>query len=185
MMSSWMRISENFGRYSIPFHRQITTKFSKVVSGSSKVIQSKTPTIYIPDALNPELVDNTRLKGESGKIFNLRTRYIPPSTFNYALPKGNVAEFAFIGRSNVGKSSLVGTLLNNASIVRISKEPGCTRSVNYYGFERRTNSFEVFLVDLPGYGEPFPGVPTDLLSLNEYAQGLRKHQKTNKKSGEP
>ena len=57
------------------------------------------------------------------------------------------AEFAFIGRSNVGKSSLINTLVNRKSFARVSAEPGKTRTVNYYLVN---GSF--YLTDLPGYG---------------------------------
>jgi GTP-binding protein len=72
--------------------------------------------------------------------------------FNYKLPENRVPEFAFVGRSNVGKSSLVGALLGDNTLVRISKVPGCTRTVNYFGFMQKGNSAAAYLVDLPGYG---------------------------------
>ncbi len=56
-------------------------------------------------------------------------------------------QFAFSGRSNVGKSSLINTLLNRKSLARVSSEPGKTITVNYYKVD---NTF--YLVDLPGYG---------------------------------
>lgn len=61
-------------------------------------------------------------------------------------------EFAFAGRSNVGKSSLINCLLNRRNLARISKTPGKTRTINYYLIN---NIF--YLVDLPGYG--FARVP--------------------------
>ena len=56
-------------------------------------------------------------------------------------------QFAFSGRSNVGKSSLINTLLNRKALARVSSEPGKTITVNYYKVD---NTF--YLVDLPGYG---------------------------------
>jgi hypothetical protein len=96
-------------------------------------------------------------------LFNLTTEYIPPVSFQYKLPSENVPEFAFVGRSNVGKSSLINSLLDNKTLVRVSKEPGCTRNANYYGFIKHKSSkplianeiipsgrHSMFLIDLPG-----------------------------------
>jgi GTP-binding protein len=56
-------------------------------------------------------------------------------------------EFAFIGRSNVGKSSLINLLTNKEGLARISKTPGRTREINFFFINDSWN-----LVDLPGYG---------------------------------
>ncbi len=60
-------------------------------------------------------------------------------------------EFAFAGRSNVGKSSLINKLLNRKALVRISKVPGKTRAVNYFRVDL-VDLPSLYLVDLPGYG---------------------------------
>ena len=62
-------------------------------------------------------------------------------------PDKNLPEFAFIGRSNVGKSSLINSLCNKKSIARTSSKPGKTLLINHFIIN---NSF--FIVDLPGYG---------------------------------
>lgn len=62
-------------------------------------------------------------------------------------PKDNKPEFAFIGRSNVGKSSLINMLIDRRDLARVSKEPGKTQSLNYYIVNN-----DWYLVDLPGYG---------------------------------
>ncbi len=100
--------------------------------------------------------------GAASEIFNSRVRYVPPQDFNYSLPTNKVAEFAFIGRSNVGKSSLIGALTGDEKLVRISREPGCTKSINYFAFvkdgfelydkKNPVNGHMLYLVDLPGYG---------------------------------
>lgn len=63
------------------------------------------------------------------------------------LPENDKVEFAFIGRSNVGKSSLINSLLNRKSLARTSSQPGKTHTINYYVINN-----ELYLVDLPGYG---------------------------------
>ena len=64
-----------------------------------------------------------------------------------ACPKENKPEFAFIGRSNVGKSSLINMLTGRTNIARVSKSPGKTQLINYF----LVNDLW-YLVDLPGYG---------------------------------
>lgn len=63
------------------------------------------------------------------------------------LPPADYPEIAFAGRSNVGKSSLVNSLLGRKSLARASNEPGRTRQLNYFLL-----SEQLYLVDLPGYG---------------------------------
>jgi GTP-binding protein len=62
-------------------------------------------------------------------------------------PEPNMPEYAFIGRSNVGKSSLINMLTNNKSLAKISSKPGKTRLINHFLINK-----EWYLVDLPGYG---------------------------------
>jgi len=62
-------------------------------------------------------------------------------------PKTTIPEFAFSGKSNVGKSSLINALMNRKSLARTSGQPGKTQTVNYY---KVNNAF--YYVDLPGYG---------------------------------
>ncbi len=62
------------------------------------------------------------------------------------LPPDEGAEFAFSGRSNVGKSSLINKLLNRKSLARTSSTPGKTATINRYEID------EFFFMDLPGYG---------------------------------
>ena len=63
------------------------------------------------------------------------------------LPNNVLPEFAFAGKSNVGKSSLINAFMMRKSYARVSSQPGKTQTINYYNI----NS-EFYLVDLPGYG---------------------------------
>ncbi len=63
------------------------------------------------------------------------------------LPQTIYPEVAFAGKSNVGKSSLINTLMNRKSLARTSSQPGKTQTINFYNI----NS-QIYLVDLPGYG---------------------------------
>ena len=63
------------------------------------------------------------------------------------LPKNDLPEIAFLGKSNVGKSSLINTLMQRKSLARTSQAPGKTQTINYY----KVND-SLYFVDLPGYG---------------------------------
>ena len=74
-------------------------------------------------------------------------------------PEGNVPEVAFLGRSNVGKSSLINSLCNHRGLARVSGAPGKTQTINYFSAALRRRAEEegeqrlpFYLVDLPGYG---------------------------------
>ena len=62
-------------------------------------------------------------------------------------PRDPIPQMALSGRSNVGKSSLINTLLGRKSLARVSATPGKTITVNFYEVDKK-----LFLVDLPGYG---------------------------------
>ena len=62
-------------------------------------------------------------------------------------PTGNLPEIVLVGKSNVGKSSFINTMLNRKSLARTSNVPGKTRQINFYNVD---NIF--YFVDLPGYG---------------------------------
>ena len=53
-----------------------------------------------------------------------------------SLPKTQFAEYAFIGRSNVGKSSLINKLLNRKKLARVSAQPGKTATINFYDIDK-------------------------------------------------
>lgn len=62
-------------------------------------------------------------------------------------PKGNLPEVVLVGKSNVGKSSFINTMLGRKNLARTSNTPGKTRQINFYNID---NTF--YFVDLPGYG---------------------------------
>lgn len=62
-------------------------------------------------------------------------------------PDTGLCEVAFAGKSNVGKSSLINTMINRKSLARTSQSPGKTRTINFYNVENT-----LYFVDLPGYG---------------------------------
>lgn len=62
-------------------------------------------------------------------------------------PEDNLPEVAFAGKSNVGKSSLINTMINRKALARTSQNPGKTRTINFYNVEDK-----LYFVDLPGYG---------------------------------
>jgi len=66
-------------------------------------------------------------------------------------PESQFAEFAFWGRSNVGKSSLLNNLVNNKSVAKVSKNPGKTRRIHFFEVSA-SDDFVFSLVDMPGYG---------------------------------
>lgn len=87
------------------------------------------------------------------------------------LPDDTRPQVAMVGRSNVGKSSMINHLANQKQLARVSGEPGRTQTVNLYDFAGK-----FFLVDLPGYGyaktakairENFPSMIREYLSTSE------------------
>ena len=76
-----------------------------------------------------------------------QVKYIESAYSLKQLPEPIFPEIAFAGRSNVGKSSLINTLVGRKSLVKTSSKPGKTQSLNYFEVEDG-----LFLVDLPGYG---------------------------------
>lgn len=62
-------------------------------------------------------------------------------------PKNNLPQIVLVGKSNVGKSSFINTMINRKSLARTSSEPGKTRQINFYNIDQK-----FYFVDLPGYG---------------------------------
>lgn len=90
-------------------------------------------------------------KGELMRI--KRADYLKSAVYEKDYPEIlNSVEFAFVGRSNVGKSSLINSLTSRTKLARTSKTPGRTQLINFF-----TINQEFYIVDLPGYG--FAKVP--------------------------
>jgi len=81
------------------------------------------------------------------KLFAGACEFVAGAATIDALPKGNLPEIAFVGRSNVGKSSLINALTGRRTLVRVSHTPGATRQINLFQLGETC-----MLVDLPGYG---------------------------------
>lgn len=62
-------------------------------------------------------------------------------------PKNDIPEIVLVGKSNVGKSSFINTMINRKKLARTSSEPGKTRQINFYNIDEK-----FYFVDLPGYG---------------------------------
>jgi GTP-binding protein len=89
----------------------------------------------------PELLEAGRL------LFARDCRFVAGAADAAGLPDETLPEIAFLGRSNVGKSSLVNALTGRRMLARTSNTPGRTRQINFFVLDRR-----LMLVDLPGYG---------------------------------
>jgi len=97
--------------------------------------------IFPPRPIDPELVEVGR------RLFARETRFVAGAAEASALPRDDLPEIAFAGRSNVGKSSLLNALTGRRTLARTSNTPGRTRQINFFDLDAR-----LMLVDLPGYG---------------------------------
>lgn len=84
-----------------------------------------------------------------------KVEFVKSATEPAQFPLPDKPEVAFAGRSNVGKSSLINTLVNRRKLVKTSGKPGHTQLINFFNLND-----ELYLVDLPGYG--FAQVPEDV-----------------------
>lgn len=80
----------------------------------------------------------------------LRAEHVAAAASAEGFPTPDLPEVAFLGRSNVGKSSLLNRLMERRRLAHTSRTPGKTRLVHFYRVERSEGS--LYLVDLPGYG---------------------------------
>lgn len=101
-----------------------------------------------------------------------KAEYVSSSTGAKNCPRSDLPEYAFIGRSNVGKSSLINYLTNRKKLARTSSKPGKTRLINHYLING-----EWYLVDLPGYGY-IKKAGSEKDQLNKRISGYILHRKT-------
>lgn len=81
----------------------------------------------------------------------INAQYVISSPSVDGCPKGDRPEYAFLGRSNVGKSSLINMLCNKREVAKISSAPGKTQLINHFNITSNDRRLW-YLVDLPGYG---------------------------------
>ncbi len=86
-------------------------------------------------------------------------------------PKGNLPEIVLVGKSNVGKSSFINTMLNRKSLARTSNTPGKTRQINFYNIDDL-----FYFVDLPGYGYSKMSKQEKIISGNYIEEYLQKRE---------
>ena len=88
----------------------------------------------------------------------IHPKYVASAVRKDQYPQDGLPEIAFLGRSNVGKSSLINSLCNYRGLARVSSAPGKTQTINYFSAalqekdEENVRRKPFFLVDLPGYG---------------------------------
>ncbi|HJK86123.1 MAG TPA: ribosome biogenesis GTP-binding protein YihA/YsxC [Candidatus Megaira endosymbiont of Stentor roeselii] len=88
------------------------------------------------------------------KIFRQEARFIAGAAKPSQLPKMFLPQVAFVGKSNVGKSSLINTICRRKNLARVSHTPGRTRQINFFLIAEK-----LVIADLPGYG--FAKVPVE------------------------
>ena len=89
----------------------------------------------------------------------IASQYVASAVRPDQYPEGDTVEVAFLGRSNVGKSSLINSLCNHRGLALVSGTPGKTRTINFFAIESKEDinedqerRYHWYLVDLPGYG---------------------------------
>lgn len=109
-----------------------------------KTIASRSKIVYDKPAQGPRII---------------KAEYIASAVSEEQYPEGDTVEVAFLGRSNVGKSSLINSLCNHRGLALVSGRPGKTRTVNFFEVtskeeleDNQEKRYHWFLVDLPGYG---------------------------------
>lgn len=109
-------------------------------------VPTRSPWVWLVQGADPDIASPTLHPRPS-----FRAEYVTPASLDHELPKAGQPEVAFAGRSNAGKSTLIGHLLGNPKLVRTSKAPGCTKTVNFFAL-RNGDVPQLYLVDFPGYG---------------------------------
>ncbi len=118
-----------------------------------------------------EAGDQAELDEAARKLFSGPIAFLKSAPSLKFLPEAEVAEVAFAGRSNVGKSSLINKLTNRRDLARTSNTPGRTQELNFFDVGE---PLRFRLVDMPGYG--FAKAPKDIVRkwrflVNDYLRG--------------
>lgn len=101
-----------------------------------------------------EKTTSTKIVGNS-KLFRHEAKFVAGAMNIDQLPNFGLPQVAFVGKSNVGKSSLINTICNNKNLAKVSNSPGRTRQINFFNLVDK-----LIIVDLPGYG--FAEVPEEV-----------------------
>ncbi|ABV74485.1 GTPase EngB [Rickettsia akari str. Hartford] len=102
--------------------------------------------------INNEKAVNNKRSTDGGKLFRSQVKFVAGAMNINQIPNFSLPEIAFVGKSNVGKSSLINTICNNKNLAKVSNTPGRTRQINFFNLADK-----LIIVDLPGYG--FAHVP--------------------------
>jgi GTP-binding protein len=167
--SSTRAIKEN----QVPTTQRIPSKLSAAASASIQPQNAVVPAAYLAITGSPNVyvakcateeysIDARELFPEATIPPSFRRaefHYMSPKLFDHELPKYNIPEVAVLGRSNVGKSTLINAITRR-NLAKASKQPGRTQTVHYYGLmpsgkhsdPNKVSSAVGFLIDLPGYG---------------------------------
>mmetsp|Transcript_2295 Transcript_2295/g.3198 ORF Transcript_2295/g.3198 Transcript_2295/m.3198 type:complete len:289 (+) Transcript_2295:141-1007(+) len=156
--------------YSSSFHQLFWTETRMQCDALKRCVtylsqKTSSPHVYMIKGMEEDVMnrDLNIYRSNAQVLDRASCAFLNPSSLGYELPdpEHGVPEFAIVGRSNVGKSTLLGALINNPALVKTSKRPGCTKSINYFGIFNRLPSDprgtvsvtpKFYLVDLPGYG---------------------------------
>lgn len=93
------------------------------------------------------MTDDTDLQARAEKLFRQDCRFVAGAASAERIPEPALPEIAFVGRSNVGKSTLINALMGRKHLVRTSNTPGRTQQINFFNLGE-----QLMLIDLPGYG---------------------------------
>ena len=119
------------------------------------VVATTSPWIWASEVVgeDEELVPSSESLRSAEAFFDKHgpgASFITPEEMGYELPSGDVPEVAIAGRSNVGKSTLLAALLKRPGLVRTSKTPGRTQTINFFALGPSLQTPALHLIDLPG-----------------------------------
>ncbi|XVN41055.1 MAG: ribosome biogenesis GTP-binding protein YihA/YsxC [Rickettsia endosymbiont of Argas persicus] len=104
--------------------------------------------------MTDEKETNNKAIGDN-KLFRHQAKFVTGAMNIKQIPNFALPQIAFVGKSNVGKSSLINTICNNKNLAKVSNTPGRTRQINFFNLIDK-----LIIVDLPGYG--FAEVPNQV-----------------------